>query len=76
MQKKVIKLVLDIMIALLLFLFVLSFLYFLHGSFEDFPTEEQQDEIKAVTAFLMIISGIPCMICTYLKLRLRKKSRN
>lgn len=75
MQKKtVIKLVLDIMIILLLFLFVLSFIYFLHGSLEDFPTEEQQDEIRAVTAFFMIVSGIPCMICTYLRFRLRRKN--
>lgn len=77
MQKKsVIKLVLDIMIVLLSFMFVLSLLYFIHGSFEDFPTEEQQSEIRTVTAMLMIMSGVPCMICTYLRVRLRKKSRD
>ncbi len=74
MLKKVVKLVLDMVIALLLLLFILSFLYFIHGSFEDFPTEEQQDEIRAVTAFFMIVSGIPCMICTYLRFRRRRKN--
>lgn len=76
MLKKVVKLVLDMVIALLLLLFILSFLYFIHGSFEDFPKEEQQSEIRTVTAMLMIMSGVPCMICTYLRVRLRKKSRD
>lgn len=74
--RSVIKLVLDILIIMLLCIFALSFLYFLHGSFEDFPTEEQQDEIKTVTAVLMMGSGVSCMICTYFRFRLRREKQN
>ena len=77
MQKRclmlILRLTLDVLIALSLLIFVFSTIYFFHGSLEDFPTEEQQGEIKVVMSFLMILSGLLCAAFTYCRFRLKKK---
>lgn len=59
----------DILIAVLLFLFTLSLLWFINGSLEMVPTVEQQDKARLGAIISMIITGVPCLIFTVVRVR-------
>lgn len=62
----------DILIAVLLFLFILSLLWFINGSLEMLPTVEQQDKARLGAIISMIITGVPCLIFTVVRVKCRK----
>lgn len=66
----------DIAILVLLFVFALSLLYCINGSQEAFPTEEDHEKVRAATAALMFLSGVPCLACIAARVRLGKKRRH
>ena len=71
-MKKIARIVIDILIVVFIVLFLLSLLYFMIGSLEMNPTEEQQDKIKIVTAFLMLFFGILSIGCIGIRVKLKR----
>ena len=72
LKRMIAKYVLNILMAVFLILFILSLLYYLHGSLELVPSEEQQDKVKVVTLLLMMINGFFFFICGVVRFLLRK----
>ncbi len=70
---KMIRLIFDMLIAVLLPLFLLSLLYFISGSQEMAPTAEQQEKVRAVTLLVMVVTGVPCLVCIGARVKCRKK---
>lgn len=71
-----IRLICDAVIVLLSLFFLLCLLYFIDGSQEISPTEEQNEKIRVVMAALMFLSGIPCIVCIAVRVRCRKRREN
>ena len=71
-----IRLVCDVAIIVLSLFFLLCLLYFINGSLEIDPTQEDQEKIRTVMAALMFMSGIPCIACIAVRIRCRKKREN
>lgn len=71
-KENIIRFILDILIVAFLFGFVLSLLWYIHGSFEMFPTEEQQEKAQIVALLSMIVTGVPGIVCIVVRLRSRK----
>lgn len=57
-EKKTLRLILNVLIVIFFLGFLLGLLYFLHGSLEMFPTEEQQDKAKLAAVLIMAVMGI------------------
>ena len=75
-QGILIRLICDVAIIVLSLFFLLCLLYFINGSLEIDPTQEDQEKIRTVMAALMFMSGIPCIACIAVRLRCRKKREN
>ncbi len=71
-KNKIIRILCDIFIFLFLVLFILSLLYFLHGSLEMNPTEERQEGIRMFTLSMMFLSGLPCLLCICIRRKYKK----
>ncbi len=71
--KKIVRIILDILIAVLLFYFIFSLYWFINGSFEMVPTEEQQEKARLGAMLLMIGSGVPCIACIVARVNCRKR---
>lgn len=65
--------VINILIAIFAMLFLLSLLYFMHGSFEVSPSEDRQAQIREAAAFLMFIFGILSTASVGIRMKLSKK---
>lgn len=74
--KILIRLICDAAIIVLSLFFLLCLLYFINGSMEIDPTEEDHAKIRTVMAALMFLSGIPCIACIVARVRCRKKRKN
>jgi len=72
-REMIIRIVCDVLIAVLLFGFILSLLWYLNGSLEMCPTEEQEDKAKIGALFSMIVFGIPCFVCVAVRAKHRKR---
>lgn len=60
-------------LAIVFFLgFVLNACWFLGGSLESFPAPEQQEKARIGSVIGMIVSFVPCLVCTVLYLKRRK----
>lgn len=70
---KLARIVINILIVIFVILFLLSLLYFMHGSFEISPSEDKQAQIKEATAFLMFIFGILSTTCIGIRIKLKRK---
>ncbi len=70
------RVICDIAIFVLSFFLLLCLLYFVNGSLETAPTEEDQEKVRAAMAALMLLSGIPCAACIAVRIRCRKKRGN
>ena len=53
--------------------FVLNAWRFFGGSLESFPTPEQQEKARIGSVIGMIGSFVPCLVCTVLGMRPRRK---
>lgn len=71
-MRKFWKIVLDILIVLSVCVFLLALCWFLNGSLEMFPTEEQQEKARIGAMLLMAVSGISTVIFTTIGFRIRK----
>lgn len=66
--------ILLIILAVIFFLgFVFSLLWLLTGSLETFPTAEQQEKAHIGAVFGMVVSLVPCLVCTLLCAKLWRK---
>ena len=72
-KKKIMRIILDIFIAVLLLCFIFSLYWLIHGSFEMMPTEEQQEKARIGAMLLMIGSGVPCIACIVVWVKCRKR---
>lgn len=61
--QKIIRLLLDCFIIALTLLFLLSLLWFLSGSLEMVPTEEQQNKARLGAVLLMLLFGAGNIAC-------------
>lgn len=71
-----IRLICDAAIIILSLFFLLCLLYFINGSLEISPTQEDHAKVRTVMAVLMLMSGIPCIACIAVRVRCRKKRKN
>lgn len=55
-MKKILMILLDLWILLNIVIFISSIYLFFHGSFEMFPTEEQDEKMRIAAALLGILS--------------------
>lgn len=55
-MKKILMILLNLGIFLSIVIFITSIYLFFHGSFEMFPTEEQDEKIKIAAALLGVLS--------------------
>ena len=74
-MRKIARVVTNILIVILVALFLLSLLYFIHGSLEMCPTEEQQDKAKGAATILMFFFGSLSAACIGIRVKLRRKGR-
>lgn len=65
----IVRLFWDMLIVIFLLGFILSLLWYTTGSLETMPTEEQQEKARMTAVLSMIVTGIPCMICTVIRRR-------
>lgn len=62
-KAKIIRFLCSILIVIFLLGFVLATFWFLRGSFEMIPTDEQQEKTQIAAILLMIVNGILCSAC-------------
>ena len=74
-KAKIIRLILDMLIAVFLLAFVLALFWYTGGSFETAPTEEQQEKAQIGAIFAMIVTGIPCIACAAVRMKYKKPER-
>ena len=67
----IVRLFLDILIIIFLLGFVLSLLWYTMGSLETVPTEEQQEKAQMAAVLSMLVTGVPCIICTVIRRRVK-----
>lgn len=75
MKAKMIHLILDILIVFFLLCFALAMRWYIHGSFEAVPTEEQQGKAQMGAILSMIMAGIPCIACIAIRLKKYLKTK-
>ncbi len=73
MLRKTAPIILDLLIILLLLGFILSVICLFTGSLEQFPTDEQMEKARIGAAVMTLLTGLPCAVCIYLRIRGRKK---
>ncbi len=73
MQGKVIRLILDLLIAFFFLCLLAGVYWYIHGSFELVPTQEQQEKALVAAITWMIGAGSACTICIVIRFLCRKK---
>lgn len=71
--QRIIRLSLDCFIIVLTLLFLLSLLWFLSGSLEMVPTEEQQNKARLGAVLLMVLFGAGDIACIAARIKRRVK---
>lgn len=74
-MKKLLSIILDTLIFLNIAIFLISIVYFFHGSFEMFPTEEQTEKIKIVTALFSILSFLAGTLFVKCRIKLGRRKQ-
>ena len=74
-MKTFVRIFVDLCIVILLVLFAFFLLYLHTGSWEMVPTEEDQGKALVVSAFGMIVTGVPCAVCIGLRATVLRKRR-
>ncbi|RKI91135.1 hypothetical protein D7V94_11595 [Parablautia intestinalis] len=75
MKAKMTRLILDILIVFFLLCFALALRWYINGSFEAVPTEEQQGKAQMGAILSMIMAGIPCIVCTAIRMKKYLKTK-
>lgn len=68
----IIRFVLDIFIVIFLLGFFLALFWYISGSFEAVPTSEQQEKSQISAILLMLVTGVPCIICVAVRLTYKR----
>lgn len=68
-KDKMIRFICNTLLVILLSCFILAICWYFIGSFEMFPTTEQEEKAKLSAIFLMLISGIPCVVCIIIRIK-------
>ncbi len=69
---KKIRRICNVGIGILLPCFVISLIWFLTGSLEMEPTSEQIEKARLAAGTLMLVAGVPCVICIIYRIKFRK----
>jgi hypothetical protein len=70
--QKMIRTLSNIGIGILLPLFLVGVFWFLTGSLEMNPTPEQMEKARMAAGTLMLVTGIPCVLCIICRIKFRK----
>ena len=62
-KAKIIRFICDVLIVIFLLGFGFALYWYLCGSFEMMPTDEQQEKARIGAILLMIVTGVPCGAC-------------
>lgn len=73
-KDKIIRMICNILLFILLPCFILATCWYFTGSLEMFPTAEQEGKAKLSAILLMMISGIPCVICIITRIKYRRSA--
>lgn len=67
------RILLNISIVIVALFIIASYMYFTHGSLEEFPTQEQEEKVEIVTsAFVVLFTGLEVvLICLRMKMKKR-----
>ena len=66
---KLVRLICDIWIVVFVLGFILALSWYLGGSFETAPTEEQQEKARIAAMLWMLSSGALCMACAWIRMK-------
>ena len=72
-RAKLIRLVCDIWIVVFVFFFILALFWYLGGSFEIAPTEEQQEKARIGAAALTAVAGALCTLGIAVRIKLGQR---
>ncbi len=72
-KSRIVRIICDILILVFFSFFVLFLTYFVNGSLEVCPTEEDHAKIRAAMSGLMLLSGVPCLVCVVVRVKCRKR---
>lgn len=70
---KIIRTLSNVGIGILLPLFLVGMSWFLTGSLEMEPTPEQVEKTKIAAGLFMLVTGVACGMCIFLRVKFRKK---
>ena len=70
---KRIRILSNIGIGILLPLFLVGVSWFLTGSLEMEPTQEQVEKVRIAAGLFMLVTGSACGMCIFLRGKFRKK---
>lgn len=65
----IIRFICDMGIVIFLLGFALALCWYLGGSFETAPTEEQQEKARIAAMLWMLSSGALCMACAWIRMK-------
>lgn len=72
-MKKLLRIIINIFIVLFFILFLSGLLYFITGSLEISPTEEQQAKVRLVSVIFSFFSAFLCFACIRIRMKLNNK---
>ncbi len=72
MGKKAIRIICNILIVIFAVGFVVSLLWFVTGSFEMVPTEEQEEKARLAALTMMGVFGMAGGLCAAMRAKRRK----
>ena len=70
---KLVRLICDIWIVIFVLGFILALSWYLGGSFEIAPTEEQQEKARIGAAALMAVAGALCTVGIAVRIKLGQR---
>ncbi|MBQ7822108.1 MAG: hypothetical protein IJ391_07485 [Clostridia bacterium] len=74
-KAKIVRVICNILIAVLLLGFVISLLWYMTDSLEMMPTQEQTDKARLSAALCMAVFGLACALCVAVRVKYRKCRR-
>ena len=74
-KRTIVRLIWDAWSAFFLLGFILALLWYINGSFEVAPTEEQQEKARMGAAILMIVTGAFCAACAAARIKIGKREK-
>ncbi len=72
-MKRWVKVICVILVVLLLIGFLVSLMWFLNGSLEMYPTDEQEEKAKMTSLFFMIFFASTSIACIFPTIKKKDK---